>query len=79
MAFVLCLWRLGADIGYARSFVIHTGVLSHWQVWLALALGLQFFAVVLNRYGRPEPEPEIKNLEIAAKPAKKEESLVDSR
>jgi len=57
MAFVLCLWRLGADIGFARSFVIHTGVLSHWQVWLALALGLQFIAVILNRYGRPAETP----------------------
>ncbi|MGA2602167.1 MAG: hypothetical protein ABSH09_34815 [Bryobacteraceae bacterium] len=61
-AFVLSMWRLGADLGFARSFAVHTGILSHWQVWLAISVAIQFLAVVLNRYGNPEPE--IHDLEI---------------
>jgi hypothetical protein len=64
-AFVLSMWRLGADLGFARSFAIHTGILSHWQVWLAISVAIQFIAVVLNRYGNPEPE--IHELEIGNK------------
>jgi len=59
------MWRLGADLGFARSFAVHTGILSHWQVWLAISVAIQFLAVVLNRYGNPEPE--IHDLEIGAK------------
>ncbi len=64
-AFVLSMWRLGADLGFARSFAIHTGILSHWQVWLAISVATQFLAVVLNRYGNPEPE--IHDLEVGKK------------
>lgn len=37
---VLGVWRLGTDVGWTQDFVISTGVWSHWQVWLALAAGL---------------------------------------
>ena len=36
-AFVLSMWRLGADLGFARSFAIGDGIFSHWQVWLAIS------------------------------------------
>jgi hypothetical protein len=61
------MWRLGADLGFARSFAIQTGILSHWQVWLAISVAIQFVAVVLNRYGNPEPE--IHELEIGTQKA----------
>jgi len=53
-AFVLSMWRLGNDLGITRSFAIRTGLLSHWQVWLAISVAIQFLAVLLNRYGTPE-------------------------
>jgi hypothetical protein len=71
------MWRLGADMGFTSSFAIHTGIFSHWQVWLAISVAVQFLAVVLNRYGKPAPE--IQNLEIAKKSTENVESLVDSR
>lgn len=78
MAFVLSMWRLGNDIGFTRSFAIHTGIFSHWQVWLALSLMIQFLAVVLTRYGRSSIE--VQKLEIAkALEAENVEPLVDSR
>jgi hypothetical protein len=75
-AFVLSMWRLGADLGFTRSFAIHTGILSHWQVWLAISVAIQFLAVLLNRYGGPpradaEPEPSHHNDRL--------DSLVESR
>jgi hypothetical protein len=77
VAFVLSMWRLGADMGFTSSFAIHTGVFSHWQFWLAISVAVQFLAVVLNRYGKPAPE--IQNLEIAKTSTENVESLVDSR
>ena len=77
VAFVLSMWRLGADIGFTSSFAIHTGIFSHWQIWLAISVAIQFLAVVLNRYGKPGPE--IQSLEIQKNDAEEVESLVDSR
>lgn len=50
-AFLLCVWRLGSDIGWAGEFAISHGLLSHWQVWLVIAGLLQTVAVALNRFG----------------------------
>lgn len=75
MAFVLSMWRLGADLGFARAFAIGSGIFSHWQVWLAISVAIQFLSVLLNRYGNPEPE--IHDLEIdAVQPEKSAHSLV---
>ena len=51
MAYALGFWRLASDLGLAGEFSI-TGMFSHWQVWIALAVLLHLAAVVLNRYGR---------------------------
>ena len=51
MAYALGFWRLASDLGLAGEFSI-TGMFSHWQVSIALALLLNLAAVVLNRYGR---------------------------
>jgi hypothetical protein len=37
----LGLWRIGADLGWTGQFVISTGVFSHWQVWIVLAVVLE--------------------------------------
>ncbi|MDQ6705732.1 MAG: hypothetical protein M3Z85_07190 [Acidobacteriota bacterium] len=60
--FILGVWRLGSDLGFARPFVIQDGLLSHLYVWLAAAALLQFFSWKLTTYGRihdvltPPPE-----------------------
>ena len=51
MAWVLGLWRLASDLGLASEFGI-TGLFSHWQIWIGLALGLSAAASALNRYGQ---------------------------
>ena len=51
MAYILGLWRLASDLGVAGEFGI-TGLFSHWQMWIAVALALSFAASALNRYGR---------------------------
>jgi len=51
-ACVLALWRIAADLNWASSFAIPTGIFSHWQVWLGAAVALQFCSRVLNRYGK---------------------------
>jgi hypothetical protein len=49
MAYVLGLWRLGADMGVAGEFAM-SGVLSHWQVWIGIGALLQLIGYSLNRY-----------------------------
>jgi hypothetical protein len=52
MAAGLAAWRLGADLNWAGQFAISDGLFSHWQVWVAMAVILQFGATLLIRYGR---------------------------
>lgn len=60
LCFALALWRLGQDMGYARSFFITEGTLSHWQVWLAAAGVVRGTSQWLNRRARGDPdEPAI--------------------
>jgi hypothetical protein len=42
-------WRFGADVGWTNTFFIADGLLSHWQVWCAFAIGLQAGAHTLKR------------------------------
>jgi hypothetical protein len=48
VAGTLGAWRFGADAGWTNSFFIADGVLSHWQVWCAFAIGLQACAYTLK-------------------------------
>ena len=48
-AYVLAAWRLGADMNWFSEFFIERGLLSRWQVWLALAAATQITAQRLNR------------------------------
>jgi len=45
-------WRLGQDLGFAGDFVFLTGLLSHWQVWMALGAATQYGCWRLTRYSR---------------------------
>ena len=52
MASALALWRVAADLNWASSFAIPSGLFSHWQFWLAAAIALQLCSHLLNRYAR---------------------------
>lgn len=47
--YTLAAWRLGSDLSWTGEFFISSGLLSHWQVWLALAIGAQIGGAYLNR------------------------------
>lgn len=46
------LWRLGKDLGYAGDFVFSTGLLSHWQVWIAAAVASEYAGWSLTQYSK---------------------------
>jgi len=57
----LGLWRMGTDLDWAGDFVFQQGFLSHWQVWIGAAVGVQYASWRLTRYrsapgSRPVPE-----------------------
>lgn len=58
LCFVVALWRLLADADITEQFVIRGGLLSHWQVWLAMGIAIQTLSVFLDRYGR-RPERQV--------------------
>ena len=60
IVWVLTLWRICADLNITGRFAVSSGLLSHWQVWIAIAATLQFAVIGLNRYGRSAgaTEPE---------------------
>jgi hypothetical protein len=49
LALVFGLWRFGVDLGWTGSFVIGQGLFSHWQVWIALAIGIKSTESLLQR------------------------------
>lgn len=51
------LWRIGADLGWTGDFVFSSGILSHWQVWIAGACVAQYLAWQLSRYARKAAQP----------------------
>src|SRR5258706_2737454 len=51
MAYVLAIWSLASDMQITGAFGI-TGVFSHWQIWIVLAVALQAASHYLSRYGR---------------------------
>jgi hypothetical protein len=54
--YVLAFWRLGADLNWLGEFFITKGLLSRWQVWLAIAIATQLLANQLNRFGGSDDE-----------------------
>jgi hypothetical protein len=55
MLWALGFWRIAADMRWTGEFAISSGLFSHWQVWIALALAVQLAAFFLHRYARREP------------------------
>lgn len=50
MAWTLGMWRIAADMKWTGAFAITHGLFSHWQVWFALAIAVQFGGFLLHRY-----------------------------
>jgi hypothetical protein len=46
----LGMWRVATDLDWAGDFVFRDGFLSHWQVWVGAATGVQYAAWRLTRY-----------------------------
>jgi len=46
---LMAFWRFGVDAGWTDPFAVTDGLFSHWQVWLAMAIGIQWTAVRLDR------------------------------
>jgi len=57
IALVLAFWRLGADLNWTGEFAISTGLFSHWQVWMALAVALQTWAAHLSKIQKKQQNP----------------------
>jgi hypothetical protein len=51
VACVMGLWRVGADLGFAGAFLITGGFFSHWQVWIALSIGLKALSSTMIAWG----------------------------
>jgi hypothetical protein len=49
---LLAAWRIAADLKWAGTFAISSGLFSHWQVWMGAAVALQACSYILNRYGK---------------------------
>jgi len=64
-ACVLGLWRIAADLGWTSDFAIPSGFFSHWQVWIAAAVLLEFCSRFLLRYGRRQQAGEQRQGEAA--------------
>jgi len=52
LASVLALWRIAADLNVTGKFAIASGMFSHWQIWLVVAVLLQLCSRLLARYGK---------------------------
>jgi len=43
MAAISCaslgVWRMGVDFGWTNDFIIQSGFLSHWQIWIGATAG----------------------------------------
>ena len=51
VALAMGLWRIAADLGWAGAFLLAGGFFSHWQVWIALSIGLKMLSSALLAWG----------------------------
>ncbi len=47
--YVVALWSLTADMGWTGTFMVTSGPLSNWMVWLGIAVLLHGAASILRR------------------------------
>ncbi len=51
LALAMALWRVGADLGWTDAFLIADGFFSHWQVWIAMSIGLKLISSTMIAWG----------------------------
>jgi hypothetical protein len=51
LALAMSIWRVCTDLGWAGAFLIDGGFFSHWQVWLAVSIGLKMLSSTLIAWG----------------------------
>jgi hypothetical protein len=51
LALAMSIWRVCTDLGWAGAFLIGGGFFSHWQVWLAVSIGLKMLSSMLIAWG----------------------------
>ena len=49
VCFILAVWKICSDLGWAGAFFIAYGALSHWQVWVAGGVLAQLVSFRLGR------------------------------
>src|SRR5689334_17627481 len=69
------VWRLCEDLGLASNFVFSAGLLSHWQVWIAAAVVVQYACWRLTRYARLARAVAAENPQKEGAPAKATEAV----
>jgi hypothetical protein len=52
LALTMAFWRIASDLRWTGTFIVASGIFSHWQTWLAVAAALFLLASALNRIGR---------------------------
>ena len=70
---MLALWRLTSDLGWTGEFVISAGLLSHWQVWMAITIAFGAIGVRLARYGGRAEAMQLASLPAAPEPQRESE------
>jgi hypothetical protein len=53
-AYSLTAWSLASSLGWTGPFLVSTGPLSNWLVWLGFAISLNVAASILKRRTRGE-------------------------
>jgi len=53
-AYSLTAWSLASSLGWTGPFLVATGPLSNWLVWLGFAISLNVAASILKRRTRAE-------------------------
>jgi hypothetical protein len=65
----LGMWRIGTDLDWAGDFVFSQGLFSHWQVWIAAAVAVQYLSWRLGRYAGEAVPPGPVSEEAEGSPA----------
>jgi hypothetical protein len=64
----LGFWRVSTDLGWAGDFVVSSGIMSHWQIWIGAAAAIQYAAWRLLRYANTAVTAEPASLVADATP-----------
>ncbi len=58
IAFTMAFWIFAAGMQWTGAFFINAGLLSRWEIWVAVAAVLLLVAKVLERLTQPDVSSE---------------------